>query len=209
MLESRKNDSAGRSIPKTYQTRRANASFGRTTSVARHGTTTWTLHSAHSEGHEKPSDPTRAPGENRPLPSRNGGPGSGRRRCSGSAKKQHPISRNPRTGSGRRPAATWATRDVSTREAHAGSLVVLGPRGGAGTNRSASLSLSSPMAPRSGHRFRAGRKLASFGARVGRAGWPGGMPTSAWACRSRVARTAGFYSSRNSTPLCRSRHVFS
>jgi hypothetical protein len=37
---------AGRSSPKTYQTRRAWASFVRATEVTRHGTTTWTwLHS--------------------------------------------------------------------------------------------------------------------------------------------------------------------
>jgi hypothetical protein len=33
---------AGRSSPKTYQTRRARASFVRATEVTRHGTTTWT-----------------------------------------------------------------------------------------------------------------------------------------------------------------------
>ena len=38
---------AGRSSPKTYQTRRAGASFVRATDVARHGTATWTwLHSS-------------------------------------------------------------------------------------------------------------------------------------------------------------------
>ena len=51
---------AGRSSPKTYQTRRAWASFVRATEVARHGTATWTwLH---------------APREERPL-SNSGGTG--------------------------------------------------------------------------------------------------------------------------------------
>jgi hypothetical protein len=187
-----------------------------------------------------PSNPTSATGENRPLPSRNSCPGSGRRKCSGSAKKQHIIPPKPEgpfwqaaygdLGHSRRPHPRAAesrsrlapgpgptrVRDAAggrpwgkghrrrsvpeedyahrgAKGAKRGSCGIPGSVGSGGRGQHEQCGpplFIIPLAPRSGHRFRAGTIAFSPLSLHRDSSIARGLPASVWGAQS-LPNTSG------------------